>query len=464
MMNDEQLKVSPPEQDAIEATAEATSADVADEATAEDFAREAEAHDDDFGDAAVETTDEVTGKADKRTKKRLKKEEKEQAKLAKQTAKQSAKQAVKEAKQTAKREKKRFRSFSWDDVATDADGNFLCTPDTGLTPDGLLELYRYLKLTRMTEEKLVALFRQSKIVGGVFRSLGQEATAVGTAYALSEGDFIAPLIRDLGAGFVKGSPVRDIFAQYLARADAPSRATDLNMHYVDMSRGFMGPISHLGDMIPVMAGIVLAARMQRKDAVGVAYIGDGGMSTGAFHEGLNFASVQKLPLIVVAEHNCYAYSTPTHKQTLVENLADKAAAYNIPGFIVDGNDVIACYEVMRRAVEHARGGAGSVLIEAKTYRRKGHAEHDNQRYLPEGELELWETRDPLDRFTRHLLFHELATQEELDAITADVRKHIDEEAAIAESAPAPEGVNAAYDVFDNRANAPALRQEVMVKR
>ncbi len=440
-----------PSQEAVETVADAMTADVADAADARDFAQ-------------VADTDLLDADSDKRRRRQDKQLLKQQKKLAKQAAKeakQQAKQTEKNARKFEKREGKRFKSFSWADVPTNGQGELLCTTETTLDKAQHLELYRYLILTRLVEEKLVALFRQSKVVGGVFRSLGQEATAVGTAYALESQDFIAPLIRDLGAGFVKGSPVSDIFAQYMARASAPSRGTDLNMHYADMERGFIGPISHLGDMIPVMAGVCLAGRMQNKNLVGVAYVGDGAMSTGAFHEGLNFASVQKLPLIVIAENNGYAYSTPTRKQTNVENLADKAAAYSIPAFIVDGNDVIACYEAMRRAVTHARDGNGSVLIEAKTYRRKGHAEHDNQRYLPEGELELWETRDPVDRFTRHLLHHAVAAQDELDAVTKEVKQHIEQEAAIAESSPAPEPTQAAYNVFDNATNAPALRQQVL---
>ncbi len=200
-----------------------------------------------------------------------------------------------------------------------------CTTETTLEPDQLLELYRYLKLTRLVEERLVNLYRQTKVVGGVFRSLGQEATAVGSAYALQPQDFVTPLIRDLGAVLVKGIRPRDIFAQYMAKAWGPSGGRDLNIHFGDMVKGFIGPISHLGDMIPVMTGVLLGARMQKKPIVAIAYIGDGGMSTGAFHEGINFAAVQKLPLIVVAEYNHYAYSTPTNLQSAVKDLAEKAA-------------------------------------------------------------------------------------------------------------------------------------------
>jgi len=337
-----------------------------------------------------------------------------------------------------------------------------CIKETSLTHDQLLELYRYLKLTRLVEERIVNLYRQTKVVGGVFRSLGQEATAVGSAYALRPDDFFTPIIRDLGSVFVKGIRPRQIFAQYMAKAWGPSGGKDLNVHFGELDKGFIGPISHLGDMIPVMTGILLAARMQQKDIVGLAYIGDGGASTGAFFEGVNFAAVQRLPLIVIAEHNQYAYSTPTSMQTAVRHLAEKAAGFGIPGHIVDGNDVIACYEVTKHAIEHARAGHGAVLIEAKTYRRKGHAEHDDQRYVPEGEIEWWEKHnDPIDRFERFLAEQSVATREKLDEITADVMREINEDSDWAESSPMPEPEGAAYAVFDNSIVPPAFRPKVL---
>src|SRR5215470_8584796 len=344
-----------------------------------------------------------------------------------------------------------------------AEGKVLtCTSETSLKPPQLLELYRYLKLTRLVEERLVNLYRQTKVVGGVFRSLGQEATAVGSAYALEQHDFITPLIRDLGAVLVKGIKPRDIFAQYMAKAWGPSGGKDLNIHFGDMEKGFIGPISHLGDMIPVMSGILLGARMQKKNIVALAYIGDGGMSTGAFHEGLNFAAVQRLPLIIVAEYNHYAYSTPTSLQTAVRDLAEKASGYGIPAYIVDGNDVVSCYEVTKHAADYARGGGGTVLIEAKTYRRKGHAEHDDQRYVAAGEVEWWEkNNDPLDRFEKYLLQCNLATKEKLEEIDASVLREIDEDCAWAESSPMPEGEQAAYGVFDNNIVPPAFRPKVL---
>lgn len=339
-------------------------------------------------------------------------------------------------------------------------GELICTTRTDLTRAQMLELYRFLNLTRLVEERLVNLYRQSKVIGGVFRSLGQEATAVGSCYALRKGDFIAPLMRDLGAVFVKGIRPREIFAQYMAKRESLSRGRDLNIHFNDMERGTIGPISHLGDMIPVMAGVALATKMQEREIVCLAYIGDGGMSAGAFHEGLNFAAVQRLPLVVIAEHNRYAYWTPTSQQTLCANLADRAKGYGIPSAIVDGNDVVACYEATREAVEFARRGGGAYLVEAKTYRREGHAEHDDQRYVPPGEIEFWERRDPLERFERTLLSKGIATHEELNEIILNVRREIDEDVARAESSPMPDGEEAAYNVFDNAITPPAFRPKI----
>ena len=337
-----------------------------------------------------------------------------------------------------------------------------CTNETSLSTEQKVELYRYLKLTRMFDEKTVAMKRQSKLTGGVFTSLGQEATAVGTAFALEPQDFIAPLIRDIGACFVKGIEPRTIFLQYLGKGDAPSRATDVQFHFADLEKGFVGPISHLGDMIPVMTGILLASRMKKENRVAVAYLGEGASSTGAFHEGVNFAAVQKLPLITVIENNGYAYSTPSRNQSACEAFVDKAIGYGIKGISVDGNDVIASYEAMKQAVEHARGGGGSVLIEAHTYRRKGHAEHDNQSYVPEGEIVWWATNnDPLTRYERYLAENKIVSTDEMTQMAADIKTFLDAEAEWAEAQAPPMAEAAAYDVFDNSVVAPAFKKKTL---
>lgn len=268
-----------------------------------------------------------------------------------------------------------------------------------------LELYYYMRLTRSLEERLVNLYRQTKVVGGLFRSLGQEADAVGSAYALDRGrgDFLSPLIRNLGSMLVQGATPLEIIRQYMAKGDSPTRGRELNIHFGDLERGFVGQISHLGDMVPVMAGVTLSFKMRRQARVGLVYIGDGATSTGAFHEGINFAAVQRCPLVVIVENNGYAYSTPLAKQTAVTELKDKALAYGIPGERADGNDVLAVYDVTKRAVDRARRGEGVTLIELMTYRRKGHAEHDNQSYVPGGEIDRWAAEnDPLDRYIRVL--------------------------------------------------------------
>jgi pyruvate dehydrogenase E1 component alpha subunit/2-oxoisovalerate dehydrogenase E1 component alpha subunit len=316
-----------------------------------------------------------------------------------------------------------------------------------LEPERLLDLYWFMLLNRRLEERLVNLYRQGKVIGGVYRSLGQEAESVGTAYALEPGDYLSPLIRNLGSILVKGAEPVDILKQYMAKGTGPSKGKDLNIHFGDLSKGFIGPVSMLGDMIPVMAGVALANRMQGKDSVCLVYIGDGGFSTGAAHEGWNFICAQRLPVILVAEDNCYAYSTPTEKQMGNRNMVDRALGYGCAGVQLDGNDVVQCWGAAREAVARARAGNGPTLIEVKTYRRKGHAEHDDQRYVSKEELETWETRDPVARYERWLLEQGVVDQQQLDQIDARVRSKLDAAVDEAENAPMPEPRTALDDVW-----------------
>src|SRR5689334_24247918 len=262
-------------------------------------------------------------------------------------------------------------------------------PSSRLSREQILDLYYWMRLTRTLEELLVALYRQAEGVGGWFRSLGQEADAVGSAFALERRDILSPLIRNLGSMLVKGATPVEILKQYMAKGDSPTRGRELNIHFGDTDRGFIGQISPLGDMVPVMAGVTLTFRMRKQDRVGLVYVGDGATSTGAFHEGINFAAVQRLPLVVIVENNGYAYSTPTSKQSAVAQFVDKAIGYGVTGAQADGNDVLAVYDVTKDAVDRARAGGGVTLIELMTYRRKGHAEHDNQSYVAPGEIERW---------------------------------------------------------------------------
>lgn len=328
----------------------------------------------------------------------------------------------------------------------------------GLTRENRLELYYYMRLTRSLEERLVNLYRQTKVVGGLFRSLGQEADAVGSAYALdrTKGDILSPLIRNLGSMLVQGAQPTEIIKQYMAKGDSPTRGRELNIHYGDLVRGFIGQISHLGDMVPVMAGVTLTFKMRKEPRVGMVYVGDGATSTGAFHEGINFAAVQRCPLVVIVENNGYAYSTPLSKQTAAKDLVDKAIGYGIHGDSADGNDVLATYEVTKRAVDRARAGGGVTLIELVTYRRKGHAEHDNQSYVPEGEIDRWAaTNDPVDRYLK-VLSGEGVTPDEIAAIDARVLEEIDRATDAAEASPMPEPNDALVGVFADPPTTPEL--------
>ncbi len=316
----------------------------------------------------------------------------------------------------------------------------------------LHEIYYWLQLTRQVEQVLANLYRQNKVIGGLYRSLGQEAGAVGTAFALRRrtdgtGDVISPAIRDLGAMLMMGADAADVMRQYMARADGPTGGRETNVHFSDFGKGYVGLISHLGVMIEVMTGVALSFRLRDEDRVALAYAGDGMTSTGGFHEGLNLAAVQRLPLVVVVENNGYAYSTPTSRQTAAASFADKAPGYGVRGETVDGNDVLAVYGAARRAVDQARAGGGATLLELMTYRRKGHAEHDAQKYVPAGELEAWEARDPVDAYERRLVAEGHATAEELAAIRSRVDDEVEaaRSAALASEMPAPDaGISDVY--------------------
>lgn len=329
----------------------------------------------------------------------------------------------------------------------------------GLAAAELLEIYRYLRLTRSLEERLVNLHRQSKVVGGVFRSLGQEGESVASAYALRRrddgtGDMLSPLIRNLGSMLVMGALPEEVLRQYMAKGDSPTGGKELNIHFTDYRRGFIGQISPLGDLVPVMAGVTLSFRQRDQDRVGMVYLGEGATSTGAFHEGINFAAVQRCPLVVIVENNGYAYSTPTAKQSAVRSFADKAEGYGVAGERVDGNDVLAVYEVARRAVDRARAGEGVTLLEVLTYRRRGHAEHDDQRYVPEGEIELWATNnDPLNRYVATLRDNGWAGDEHFAAVDREVAEQLDAATAAAEAGPLPQPEEALVGVYSHRAVA-----------
>jgi TPP-dependent pyruvate/acetoin dehydrogenase alpha subunit len=334
----------------------------------------------------------------------------------------------------------------------------------GLTREGLLDIYRYLYLTRTLEERLVTLHRQSKVIGGLFRSLGQEGESVASSYALRRrddgtGDVMSPLIRNLGSMLVLGARPVEVLRQYMAKGDSPARGKELNIHFTDYRRGFIGQISPLGDLVPVMAGVTLTFKQRGEARVGMVYIGDGATSTGAFHEGINFAAVQRCPLVVVVENNGYAYTTPTAKQTAAARFVDKAPGYGVAGERVDGNDVLAVYGAARQAVDRARAGEGVTLIEVMTYRRLGHAQHDNQSYQPADEIERWaSTNDPIDRYLAVLREHGWCSEDELRQVRQSVDAHLDAAVDEAEASPLPEPEEALTEVTsEGPVTAPWMR-------
>jgi TPP-dependent pyruvate/acetoin dehydrogenase alpha subunit len=321
-----------------------------------------------------------------------------------------------------------------------------------LSREDLIDLYYHLRLTREVEQVLVNLYRQNKVIGGLYRSLGQEATAVGSAYALRRrsdgtGDVVAPAIRNLGSLLLMGARPVDVLRQYMAKGDSPTWGREQNVHFTDYDHGYIGLISHLGVMIEIMAGVALSFRLRGEDRVALTWIGDGATSTGAFHEGFNLAAVQRAPLVVIVENNCYAYSTPVSKQTAAESFVVKAAGYGVYGDKCDGNDVFAVLEMTRKAVSHARSGHGSALLEVLTYRRKGHAEHDAQQYVPPGELEEWESRDPVDGYIARVTGEGWLSAEELERVDARVTAELETARREAEASPMPEPGDALAEVY-----------------
>jgi TPP-dependent pyruvate/acetoin dehydrogenase alpha subunit len=326
-------------------------------------------------------------------------------------------------------------------------------PSDALTRNQLLEMYYCARLARDVEERLVILFRQSKVIGGLYRSLGQEGESVGTAYALERRDAVLPLIRNMGALMTVGVRPLEIFRQYMAKGTSNSRGRDLNIHIVHLPDPeadepvIVGPISMLGDSIPVAAGIAMGARMRGKPRVAMAWIGDGATSTGAFHEGLNFAAVQRIPLVVVAEDNKYAYSTPIAKQMAIARIDERAASYGIPHELVDGNDILAVYDVAKTMVDRARAGGGAQLIGVDTMRMQGHAQHDDARYVPREMLDEWMVKDPIARYRKTLVERGTVKDYELDDIDAMTKDYAAKEADLAVDEPMPDPATVVRGVY-----------------
>src|SRR5437773_4292489 len=302
-----------------------------------------------------------------------------------------------------------------------------------------IEVYRWMVLNRKMEQALENLYKQGKVVGGVYFGLGQEACSCASAFALGKDDWLAPMIRNQGSLLVRGFEARDMMMQYMAKADSPTKGRDGTSHFGDIfKRNVVSPISMLGDLIPVLAGVALGARLQGKNVAVMTYIGDGGQSTGVTYEGINFAAVQNLGLVLFVESNLWAYSTPSEMQYRVQDLAERAIGYGIPGVIVDGTDACQVYDAAHEAIERAHRGEGPTLIEAKMMRMKGHAIHDAADYVPKPMFEYWRKRDPIARFENYLLnVKKWLSPQEHQKLIADVEAYLESEREIAVNSPMP---------------------------
>ncbi|MDW3219073.1 MAG: thiamine pyrophosphate-dependent dehydrogenase E1 component subunit alpha [Acidimicrobiales bacterium] len=302
----------------------------------------------------------------------------------------------------------------------------------------LVAAYRWMRLTRDVDEAIRTLWLTGQGVGGTFNQRGHEAVSVGPALCLDEDDVVAPMHRDLGAYLVRGMTPHRLLAHQLGRATGPSGGRDANIHGCgDVDLGIIGFISHLPQSLPVAVGAAMAFKLRGEDRVAMTWTGDGGAVTGLFAESLNLAALDKAPVVIVVENNQYAYSTPIEQHSANPDIAARARAHGVHAVDVDGNDVEAVHHVSRKAVNRARNGGGPTVIVAATMRMLGHAIHDGFEYVPQGLLEKWERRDPIDRLLVRLR-EEGVEQERIDRIDADVAAEVADALAFAHESPWPD--------------------------
>lgn len=296
-------------------------------------------------------------------------------------------------------------------------GRTASAPSSGLTSDQRKEILTYMLMAREFDTAMLRLYRQGKAFGGVYSQLGNEAVSVGSAYALDTAkDVLFPMHRNIGSHFVFGQDLDQLMVNHLAREGSQMRGTDGTGHYADPARRIYGNVSHLGAMIPVAAGFSLADQLRGVTTVSLTFIGDGGAQVGEVHEALNFAAVHKIPLILIIENNQYAYSTPNSLEFACERLSDRAIGYGMYGTTIDGTDVELVYATCKEAVERARRGEGPSLIETKTMRMRGHAEHDDFSYVPKELLEEWSAKDPVETYITRIVNDGVMTADEITAL------------------------------------------------
>ncbi|MCA1659360.1 MAG: thiamine pyrophosphate-dependent dehydrogenase E1 component subunit alpha [Verrucomicrobiaceae bacterium] len=312
------------------------------------------------------------------------------------------------------------------------------TPSKAPPHDRYLEAYRWMLTARVVEEKLASLYRGGMIVGGVYLGRGQEAISAACGMFLQKGDVFAPLIRDQAGRSAFGEPIVDVFRTYLGSRHGPMRGRDGNIHRGRPRENQLAMISHLGAMIPVIVGKLLAKRMKgEKGFVGLTTIGEGGLQTGASHEGLNIAAVEQVPLVVVATNNHFAYSTPNEREFACADLVDRAKGYGYEGHTADGTDLAACLEVVETAVKRARAGRPPQFVVATVLRLAGHGEHDDASYVPPEMKNEPFAQDPVQRTERFILEAELLDREALQQMRAEIAAQVDEALSTAQQEDAP---------------------------
>ena len=312
----------------------------------------------------------------------------------------------------------------------------------------LTDMLYYMKLTREIEDRIERkLYRQGKIVGGVYVGRGQEAITVGSCIDLADDDVVSVSHRDMAAFLMRGMTPREILAQYMGRKTGPTQGKDGNMHMGSLDHNLIAFVSMLGDSVPVATGIGLSFKIRKMNRVVVCFFGDGATSRGDWHEGVNMATVMKCPVVFICNNNQYAYSTPLDRQMAVEHVADRASAYGMPGEIVDGNDVVAVRDAVRGAIEMARKGEGPSLVECKSFRMTGHSAHDNASYVPPKLFEDWEKRDPIQRFETSLAEQGVLDESGIQKLSERVVSEIDEAVVLAEKDPYPNPEDCLTDVY-----------------
>jgi pyruvate dehydrogenase E1 component alpha subunit len=316
-----------------------------------------------------------------------------------------------------------------------------------LSREKLVEMYRTMVKIRLFEEKVFELYAQNLVPGTIHLYTGQEAVAVGVCSALRKDDYITSTHRGHGHCIAKGADVKRVMAEILGKRTGYCKGKGGSMHIADFSIGILGATGVVGAGIPIAAGVGLSIKLRKTDQVVACFFGDGAANQGTFHEGINMAAIWSLPVIFVCENNLYAMGTRVSTVMRIENVAERATAYGIPGVVVDGNDVLAVYEATFKAADRARRGEGPTLIECKTYRHRGHSRVDPARYRPKEEVEAWLAKDPIRRFRDKLLKSGVLTEAEIQQIERETAAEIEETVRFAMESPYPTPEEALQDVY-----------------